>query len=44
MAALPNMCVCVCVKKWRAVLSKYKADVHEAWQLRLEKDVVKRIY
>ena len=38
MAALLN----IGVEKRRAVFSNYKADVYEAWQLWLERDVVKR--
>jgi len=40
MAALPNIGV---EKKRRAVLSNCEANVFEAWQLWLERDVVKRV-
>ena len=39
MAALPN----IDVEKNSAVLSNYKADIYETWQLWLERDVVRHI-
>jgi len=38
MAALPN----IGMEKRRAVLSNYKADVYDAWQLWLERNEIKR--